>query len=467
MNSSLTRPVPWTRGRIGFVLVLTVLTSFSLLTTELNAADGAPTVTRLFWQDRSTQQLHAADVRGGRSWKLKRLDVPGFPRLDCDTQNLVQMNQTGGMLVIGVRDNDGGQVQSGWIAVATGVVEEPHGDHTHWRYSGRPRVTHSRLDTAQGNPAHLYVYDNAFFLANDAKNGFTRIDPEVLSEHPSQDAGVFFEGGGNHITLAATGNVAYSTWIDGGGPNAGRVDVVDLAGRKTTPAYSLTLPSGAIHGATTNSGRVFFAPADGICWLTADVGLSGQADTAVVHHLSLGSSEEDDRPLRTGAFETHRNWVLFSTGQGEQSALGIIDATAKSPSIQKVPLAATDGLRPTPPAAVLSTGRRYALCFLDRADREVDDQEQLMIVELDPNRDHDLSDAAVVATLPVSPSRIKGNFGHHDVAFDAYGRYAFVSLPDEGKIGVLRLKNRKWIAEFDVGGHPDSLLAVGGTEFDD
>lgn len=427
----------------------------------------AKTVTRVFWQDRETDRLSWADIVQDGSWSIKRGWIKGFPKLDTEKQDLVQMKQSDGVLMVGVRDAEDGQLQSGWVAVDTGVVEEPHGNHTHWRYKRPPSVMHSRLDSEQGNPAHLYVYDGQFYLANDRSNGFTKAIPTGLRK-PAIDSSVeFFSGGGNHITLAAVGNsVGYSTWIDGGGPNAGRVDVVDL-GQKTENdiAYSFTLPSGVIHGATHNSGKVFFAPADGVCWVQADKKLEQSADTVEVHHLSLGTDAEEDKPLRTGAFANHRNWVMFTTGRADQAAVCLINAAADTPEIVRVPISLADGLRLSTPQPVLSLGRRYAVVFQGRTDAESDVQESLTMIELDPNGDRDLSDARVRSTIPVGASQVVGHHGHHAIGFDAYGRYALFSEPAEGILNVMSLQNMKIVARFRVGGIPDSIVVVGAPEF--
>jgi hypothetical protein len=375
------------------------------------------------------------------------------------------MIECSGILMVGVRDHEDGKHQSGWIAIDTGVYEEPHGNHTHWKYTQDPAVRKSQLDTNQGNPAHLYVYDRQFYLANDKRNGFTRASPTDLAQRSGPDTVRFFPGGGNHITLAAVNSeVAYSSWIDGGGPNAGRVDVVGL--RKSDPgiAYSFNLPTGVIHGATSNSGKVFLAPMDGICWVAADTSLSQSSDTIKVHHLALGKDAESQKPLRTGAFENNRNWVLFSTGAADQSALCLVDAAVPNPEVVKVAIPVADGLRLTTPRSVLSLGKRYAFLFQDRIEAESDVQEQLTIVELDPNRDRDYSDARVRMSLPIGASRIEGHFGHHAISFDAYGRYAIFTEPADGIICVMSLQDLKIAARFRVGGVPDSIVAVGAPE---
>ena len=275
----------------------------------------------------------------------------------------------------------------------------------------------------------------------------------------------FFPGGGNHITMAAVNNaVAYSSWIDGGGPNAGRVDVVNLRKPEPEIAYSFNLPTGVIHGATYNSGKVFLAPLDGVCWVTADTSVRQSADTVKINQLSLGKYAEDDKPLRTGAFVNDRNWVLFTTGKGEQSALCLLNAALTEPKVQKLKIDTADGLKLTSLRTVLSLGKRYAFVFQDRTDPDSDVQEKLTIIELDPNRDRDYSDARVVKSMHVGASKVDGHHGHHALSFDAYGRYAVFTEPADGIINVMSLQNLQIVARFRVGGVPDSIVAVGAPE---
>ena len=194
-----------------------------------DAGDRGPRIARVLWQDRDKDTLMWGEVHGGEQWIVSASPVKDFPKLDREKQDLVQMEHAEGHLLVGVRDNEEGKFQSGWIAVDTGVREEPHGDHSHWKFEGLPAVRGSRLDTEQGNPAHMYLYNGHFYMANDKKNGFTQLNPKDILSKPAKECGNFFAGGGNHITMAAVDNaVCYSTWIDGGGPNMGRVDVVNL-----------------------------------------------------------------------------------------------------------------------------------------------------------------------------------------------------------------------------------------------
>lgn len=443
-----------------------LLLSAAFLGHDARAADYGPRVARLLWQDRDKGTLMWGEVHAGEKWVVSASPVKGFPSIDKDKQNLVQMEQTGGVLVAGVRDSDEGKIQSGWIAVDTGVREEVHGDHSHWKFMGTPKVLGSRLDTEQGNPAHLYVYGSHFYLANDSRNGFTQISPNDLLTKRAAECGVFRTGGGGHITMAAVDDsVCYSTWIDGGGPNKGRVDVTRLTGTDAGKvAYSFSLPTGGIHGATVNSGRVFFAPSDGVCWVDADPLLTRTAESVVVNHITLGTEEGAEKPNRTGAFVNQRNWVLFTTGSPEgKHALCMIDAKAAQPAVLKLPVEVADGLSLTTPEVVLASGgKRYAFLFHDRKEGEA--QEQLTIVNLDPNGDRHFSDAAIVKTIPVGASKVDGHHGHHAVSFDSEGRLACFTNPGDGTIWVMSLKDLTIRAKAIVGGAPGAICAVGAPE---
>lgn len=425
-------------------------------------------VVRVFWQDRSDKSLKWSDVVevDGEMALNASQTVTGFPKLDAEKQELVQMDRIDDLLMVGIRDNDDGHLQSGWVAIDTGVRCESHGDHFDFHYPQSPESIRTCLDAEQGNPAHLYIYDGAFVLANDQKNGFTVLRPAELLNPSVESPGQFFLGGGEHITLATVdGRVAYSTWI-GGGPNSGRVDVVDLSSPgESSIRYSLTTPTGGLHGATANSGKVFFAPQDGICWVQADVELTGTPETVTVHQLSLGKDEESDRPLRTGAFVNHRNWVLFTTGVGDSSALCLVDAEATSPKVVQLPVNVPDGLRlVTPEVTVTAGGKRLAFLFQDRNAGDV--PEQLTIVDLDPNGDRDLSDAEIVKTMKVGASQVEGHYGHHSIGFDSEGRWAVFSNPGDGELCLLSLKDLQVKARFPVGGRPTTVLAYGSQESD-
>ncbi|HEY1189358.1 MAG TPA: hypothetical protein VGE74_17020 [Gemmata sp.] len=430
-------------------------------------------ITRLFVQDLKTCSLKWADVTVGADKKLALgplAGVTGFKKLDPAKQKLVQMRESGSLVCVGVRDDAEGTFESGWVLVRSGVGYADHGDHGHWAYKKAPEVIDSRLDAKQGNPAHLYLYDGWFYLANDRLNGYTRIDPGQYATNEGRALGKgkpqFVTGGGGHITLAVVDNkVGYGCWIDGGGPNKGRVDVSPVGvGARPEPAYSFALPSGGTHGATACAGKVFFAPSAGVCWVDADPGLKLKSEQVKVRHIDLGT--EGDRPRRTGAFATHGHHVLFVTGKDAPN-LVVLNAKHPDPKPVFLPLAVKKGAHAGTPEVVTSAdGKTYALVFHDRV-KDSDAADALEVIALDPNGDGDFSDAKSVKVLTVGKSAVEGHFGHHSIAFDADRRYGFFTNPGDGTLSALSLKTLDVVATFTVGGTPTAVVARGGEDHDD
>ncbi len=370
------------------------------------------------------------------------------------------------MLLIGIRDDDDGQFQSGWALVDTGVEEEEHGDHSHWRYVRPPRVRASVLDDKQGNPAHLYCYDDVFYLANDRRDGFTRLDPQGIEQDDEaaeiRQRAAFHAGGGGHITLAAAEKrVSYATWIDRDGPNKGRVDVTALQPAGNTQiGYSFHLPHGGLHGATVNQGKVFLAPTEGIDWVAVDRDLMTDPQHVALQHVDLG--KDGEKPRRTGAFTTFDKHVAFVTGNGPTAALCFADASRSRIDVTRLPLTMAEGNRPSGLEIVLPRkGSPLAFIFHDHA-AGVDAPNQLSLVEADPNGDGNWSDAKVSLELVVGKSRVDGHTGHHSVAFDADRRRAYFTNPGDGTVTVLSLDGRQVAADAHVSGLPTKLLAIGG-----
>lgn len=456
---------------------MTRASTLVLLTLALTPAlaDDKPAapVARVFFQDHKTATLRWADVRPGKEGKLAIdpvAEVDGFPKLDAGKQKLVQMRECGSVLCVGVRDDNDGGTESGWVLVQTGAGYADHGDHGHWAYKKKPAVIDSRLDKGQGNPAHLYLYAGKFFVANDKLGGYTLIDPAKYATNEGRSLGKdsprFLVGGGGHITLAVVDDkVGYSCWIDGGGPNKGRVDVTPVtAESKTEPAYTFHLPHGGIHGATANSGKVFFGPAEGICWVDVDPAVKLKADQVNVHHIDLG--REGDNPRRTGAFTDLGHHVLFVTGK-EKPELVVLDAKATDPKPVFVALNGPKGTSAVTPECVTAPdGKPYAVVFHDKA-KDSDATDALEVIALDPNGDGDFADAKSVKTLKVGASAVDGHFGHHDIAFDADRRYGFFTNPGDGTISALAVKTWEVVATFKVGGTPTAVVARGGEDHDD
>lgn len=420
----------------------------------------ARTLFRLFWQDTQANQLMWGDVkRADNNWSIEPQVIPGFPKIDPERQSLVQMQSVDGIIVVGIRDEESGHFQSGWVSIDTGVTVEDHGDHSHWYYKESPKVLATRLDDQQGNPAHVYLYDEQIILANDSKNGFTVLTKEQLKANDARTSGVFYSGGGNHITLAAhSQQVVYSTWVDREGDNTGRIDVVNIDSKRSRPGYSFKLPVGGLHGATSASNRVFFAPSDGIYSLVADVNLSNPPNESAIEHISLGADTATGRPNRTGAFAKLDSWVLFAYGSGNDSKIGMLDASKPKLNLKSLGLPSGEGLSlVTPVAFQANDGRRLAIVAHDR--KQSENQERVSVIDLDPNKDSDLSDAKLVSSINVGPSLIDGHSGHHDVSVSPNKRLACISNSGDGSVWIIGLNDFSVQAKLSLGGSPARIIA--------
>lgn len=433
------------------------------------AADHGPRVARMLWQDHERGTLMWGEVHAGQKWVITASPVKGFPKLDAEKQLLGQMQQAEGFLLAGVRDIQNGTFQSGWVAVDTGVREQPHGDHSHWNFIAFPAVRGNQLNAEQGNPAQVSLYNGVFYVAHDGKLGFTRISPKDLASKPAKDCEKFFATSGNVTALAAVNNsLAYSALADADGQDSGRLDVVNLkAGAGGGPAYSVSLPTGGIAHATVNSGKVFFAAAGGVYWVDADSELKRSAETVMVNQLLQFPEAAAENLKHSGFFANHRNWVLFTTSvTGGRPALCLVDASAAHPGVVTLPIDMGEGLSLTPPKAVLASGgKRYAFFFQDKlAGVEGEIQEQLTVVDLDPNGDRNLSDARIAKTIPVGASKADGKNANHSLSFDSEGRLACFTNPGEGTIWVMSVRDLTIRAKGLVGGFPGEIVALGAPE---
>lgn len=423
-------------------------------------------ITRVFIQDPETLTLMWADLLAQEPLSFSPAKpVKGFPQLDPERQTFVQMADSAGKIMIGVRDDDDGEFQSGWVLVDSGVEEEEHGDHSHWYYNHPPRVIASRLDQSQGNPAHLYCYDGVFYLANDRIGGFTRLDPKAIdasSDAASIDAMAAFHSGGNgHITLAVAGDMAFSTWMSRDEANAKRVDVTPVSAAGTQQiAYSFDTLSGGLHGATYQAGKVFFAPSDGINWISVPKSSPAKPASVVVHHIDLGT--DGDKPRRTGSFTTHAGHVMFTTGTGEASFLGIIDARVQSPEVNRIALNVNAKSRAHGPAIVQTrTQGPIAFIFHDHA-KGTDAPNIATVIHLDPNRDGSFADAKIAGEINVGASQVQGHGGHHDMVFDETGRLGVIANPGDRVIEIISTTDLKSVVRQEMPFVPARLLSVGG-----
>jgi DNA-binding beta-propeller fold protein YncE len=183
-----------------------------------------------------------------------------------------------------------------------------------------------------------------------------------------------------------------------------------------------------------------------------------------VHHIDLG--KEGDKPRRTGAFAELGHHVLFTTGK-EKPELAVLNAKAADPKPVLVPLNGPKGTSAvTPEGMITPDGKPYAVVFHDRV-KDSDAADTLEVIALDPNGDGDFADARVVKSLEVGPSAVDGHSGHHAVAFDADGEFAFFTNPGSGTVAALDLKKLEVVATFKVGGTPTAVVAHGGRETED
>lgn len=416
----------------------------------------ATTITRVFWQDRDTQKLSYADVTTTNQWNLKRGWVTGFSELDAANQSLADMNQAGGLLALNVTGTSGG-----WVAMDSGAYEEPHGNHTHWKYNKLPAVKQSNLKSSNVDGSRTFVYDNQLYVTDPSLSGFTKANPSAV-RYGGANATRFFKGGSGQTSIAAVNNaVAYATHSESTGDHAGKVDVVNLLNAASEPEYSFGIDSVGITAATANSGKVFFAHQTGISWVFADTTASKTADTVQVNKVT-DNAAGDTTMSAVNSFANQRNWVLFT--DAANSTLCLINAASQNPQVVRVPITTAEGLTLSDPSVVLSLGKRYAFVFQERTSADQQAQEQLTVIELDPDRNREFSDAKVKLSIPVGASKISGNDGHHGICFDAYGRHAVITDPADGILSVMSVQKMAIVAKFQVGGTPDRIMAVGAPE---
>ena len=421
-------------------------------------------LTRLFWQDRADGVVYAGDLSLQESeYKVSKSQIENFPEFSPAENDLVQMQVARGRLIVAVRDHSDGNKSSGWVEINTGVEEEEHGDHSHWHYAPNATVCSSTLDANQGNPAHVYRYGNYIYIANDKNNGFTQLGSPGDTGHESSSppsVANFFRGGGGQITLAALADrIAYSTWIDRSGDNAGRVDVIDLRSQSAEPRYSFNLPVGGIHGAGACGNRAYFAPANGVCWVNCDFDFAENSDTVTVEHLSL-DEDPSGTDYRTGAFESFQDHMLcIANSKSGRPALCVINATAPQPVVTRIPCEdLEDGLKlSTVRGTSLVGNRAMAFAFAEGEGLT----ERLLIFELDPNGDRSFDDAKLANSIEVGASKLQGHFGHHDITFLGDRKTAVVTNPGDGTLSVIDMVNQRVRQTVDVGGQPTHLICFG------
>lgn len=196
-----------------------------------------------------------------------------------------------------------------------------------------------------------------------------------------------------------------------------------------------------------------------MCWVNADLVCDDAPETVQVHYLSLGK-QDDDTPLRTGAFENLDRRVLFTAGKGDQAKLCWIDASSKSPSVESLPLELSAGESLSTPLAIKTRdGKSWVVMFRESTDAPETDK--LVAVEMDANLDGDWTDAALRHTVGIGRNQIQGHGGHHEAVLLPSGRQLLVSNPADGTLSVISLADWTVQDTIFVEGQPARLAAVG------
>jgi YVTN family beta-propeller protein len=235
--------------------------------------------------------------------------------------------------------------------------------------------------------------------------------------------------------------------------------VVDLRNQSSEPRYSFKLPVGGIHGAGACGNRVYFAPANGVCWVNCDFDFVENSDTVSIEHLSL-DADPNGTNYRTGAFESFEDHMLcIANSKSGSPTLCVINATDPKPTVTRIPCDdLEERLKLSTVSATKVIGNKcFAFAFAEGEGLE----ESLLVFELDPNGDRNFDDARLANTIKVGASKLEGHFGHHSIAFLGNRRTAVVTNPGDGTLSVIDLVKQEVTQTVDVGGQPTHLVCYG------
>ena len=149
-------------------------------------------------------------------------------------------------------------------------------------------------------------------------------------------------------------------------------------------------------------------------------------------------------------------------GKADGTFLGIINAASHSPQLTKVALPVDERSRALGPIVVQPRRQSpLAILFHDHA-ADVNAPNLATLVQLDPNRDGSFSDATILKQIEVGASDVVGHGGHHDLAGDAAGKFAWFTNPGDGTLSVLSLEQLEVLATYPLAGKPARLVSFGG-----
>jgi len=184
------------------------------------------------------------------------------------------------------------------------------------------------------------------------------------------------------------------------------------------------------------------------------------SDSVSIERLSL-DEDPDGTAYRTGAFESFEDHILcIANSKSGIPALCVINATAPSPAVTRIPCELEGGLRlSTVSATKIVENKCYAFAFAEGEGLN----EKLLIFELDPNGDRTFDDARLAKTIEVGASKLEGHFGHHGIAFLGNRKTAVVTNPGDGTLSVVDLVKQEVCQTIKIGGQPTHVVCCGET----
>jgi len=433
-----------TAGGRGFIrrLAMTTLAAAALMTTAAGQNVREKTIMRVFWQDAASQKLSYANLTASSRWNLRRGWVGGFPQLEASTQSLGEMVAVDGQVFVSVTAADD-TAAGGWLCLDSGAFEEPHGNHTHWKYTRTPRVRQSELAVGRGQTAGLMQHNGTVVHA-DSTGACTLLT-----------TGQMKFGGDRGLRQLTLPQPARFCLIEGqhlftAGEKSERIATASYdISAATRPLNGSDFPGAQLTGIVYNSGRKFVA-----------------YDRGIQREISRANGRETtslDLQEMVHEMTSEQDWVLFTCGVGEDTRLCLTRAADPGRGFVTLPVPGSDGTKPRSLSTKLSLGKRHAFVIQETATAGTPAKEQLVIIRLDPNKDGDFSDATIRQRIDLGmrPPAPAGNSG---LCFDAYGRYAVVSSPAAGVLTVISLSKMSVVARFQVGGAPGRIVGVGAAE---
>ncbi len=150
------------------------------------------------------------------------------------------------------------------------------------------------------------------------------------------------------------------------------------------------------------------------------------------------------------------------TGTGTSTSLVWVDASVATPELMSVNLPLNEGQKASGLFIVQPKGKSPLAIVFGEFAADADKNDQAFVVQLDPNGDRNWQDAKYERAIEVGQSNVEGHGGHHDLATDADGMYAFITNPGDGAIAIYSLKDNSRLTILQPSASPSRVIAVGG-----